>query len=156
MFVVVYLCDAKKHTIIPEEFVYILNQKSLKNCGVNSNQNRRIYFSSEWFREYEQKLSPKREYEPKFDLDITNVYPLPNDLIETCFVARLYCFEGKKSIKIPYNIQIFSTTKNLYKNNLLTCNRYIRRCIGTLRAVTSKIATHLQPCTFERKSDSTS
>lgn len=54
MLVVVYLRDARCHTVVPEEFIFALVERSLKNRGLNSNQNRRIYFSREVFEKLQR------------------------------------------------------------------------------------------------------
>lgn len=93
MLIIVFLQEAKKYTVVPEEFVYGLDEKSLKNNGVNSNQTRLIYFSKDIYEKLKQNVQQKLE--PKFYLPITNLYPLPADLTETCFKGRLYGFECK-------------------------------------------------------------
>lgn len=94
MLVVVYLRDARCHTVVPEEFIFALVERSLKNRGLNSNQNRRIYFSREVFEKL-QRNEVIEDYIPNFNLPVTEIYPLPNDLEETCFIGRMICFEGK-------------------------------------------------------------
>lgn len=94
MFVTVYLVDAKKHTVVPEEFIYDLHKINLCNYGCNQNQNRRIYFSKDVFdslcREENRLL-----LEPKFGLGLINKYPMPNDMQETCYRARINKFWGE-------------------------------------------------------------
>lgn len=103
MLVVIYLMDAKRHTIVPEHFIYSLNEKNLKNRGVNSNQNRLIYFSKDCFEKLGQNVNVKQMYAPKFHLPVTKVYPLPNNLVETCFIGRMYNFEGKQSSLLNFS-----------------------------------------------------
>lgn len=94
MLVIVYLFEANAHTVVPEQFIYCLNERSLKNRGVNSNQNRLIYFSNDCY----EKISRNENvdgFQPNFELPITTAYPLPDNLMETCFNGRLYSFEGK-------------------------------------------------------------
>lgn len=94
MLVVVYLSEAKRYTVVPEQFIYRLNERNLKNLGLNRNQSRLIYFSADVF----EKLERKEVFEtpiPNFNLEISTIYPLPNDLNETCFLGRLIKFEGK-------------------------------------------------------------
>lgn len=93
MLIIVYLQDAKKHTVVPEEFIFGLNEKNLKNNGVNSNQTRLIYFSKDVYEKLQR--NEEQDFIPKFDLPVTNVYPLPDALAETCFKGRLYGFESK-------------------------------------------------------------
>lgn len=94
MLLVVYLYEAERYTVVPEEFVFQLNERSLKMNGVNTNQNRRIYFSTECF-EILQQNGNVEQFKPNFNLPITKIYPLPDNLMETCFYGRMYCFEGK-------------------------------------------------------------
>lgn len=93
MLIIVFLQEARKYTVVPEEFIYGLDEKSLKNNGVNSNQTRLIYFSKDVFEKLEQNV--QQTFTPKFDLPVTNIYPLPIELNETCFKGRLYGFECK-------------------------------------------------------------
>lgn len=95
MFVVVYLIDAKVHTVIPKEFVHELSRESLFNKGVNPNQKRLIYFSQKLFDELQFGIENDNEYHANFSLPITKDYPLPNGLSETCFEARLKKFFRK-------------------------------------------------------------
>lgn len=95
MFVTVYLVEAKTHTVVPQEFIYELNQENLCNHGVNTNQNRLIFFSTEIFEALKSGNNTVNMDMPKFDVAITNEYPLPNELKETCFVGRLKKFWGK-------------------------------------------------------------
>lgn len=95
MLVVVYLKDSKQYTIVPEEFIYQLNERNLKNLGLNRNQNRLIYFSSEIFEKIQRNDDIEPPHEPNFSLPISFAYPLPNDLKDTCFIGRLIKFEGK-------------------------------------------------------------
>lgn len=99
MLVIVYLNDADCHIVVPENFIYLLNEKNLKNYGVNSNQNRLIYFSKDCFEKLKENGDVQQEYEPKFYLPVTKIYPLPENLVETCFIGRMYSFEGKHSKK---------------------------------------------------------
>lgn len=103
MFVVVFSREPKCSTVIPEEFILDLNQKSLKNNGVNRNQDRRIYFSKEWFENQTAKINLEQPFEPNFNLPLNNVYPLPNNVEEACYIGRLIKFEGN-SLKLQFKI----------------------------------------------------
>lgn len=99
MLVVVYLSDAKQYTVVPEEFIYQLNERNLKNLGLNRNQSRLIYFSGDVF----EQLNRNEVFEPpqpNFNLEVSFEYPLPNNLNETCFIGRLIKFEGMCNQKI--------------------------------------------------------
>lgn len=95
MLVLVYLSDPKQHTVVPESFIYDLNERSLKNRGVNRNQNRLIYFSRQWFENMEQNRNLDEEFVPNFHCPLTIEYPLPNGLVETCFIGRMIRFVCK-------------------------------------------------------------
>lgn len=95
MFVVVYLTGPKKLTVIPEKFIFDLNERKLKNYGCNSNQSQRIYFSQQWFQNQIDKINLDQEFTPNFDLRASSVYPLPNTVNEAVFVALLKKFESK-------------------------------------------------------------
>lgn len=93
MFVVVYLVDAKAHTVIPKEFIYELMEQNVYNKGVNSNQRRLIYFSVELFDVLQSGVDVGREtYIPNFGLPTTQQFPPPSDLQGTCYIARLKKF----------------------------------------------------------------
>ena len=93
MFVSVYLTDAHKHTVVPQEFILDLNQVSLNNNGVNSNQSRRIYFSKELFESLANGEDTSRmDFIPNFNVPVSKIYPLPNGLMESCFIGRLKKF----------------------------------------------------------------
>ena len=94
MLVVVYLKEAGGYTVVPEQFIYQLNERTLKNIGVNRNQDRLIYFSVDVFEKLERN-EVVEQYAPNFNLPVSVVYPLPNEYTETCFIGRLIKFEGK-------------------------------------------------------------
>lgn len=101
MFVVVYLVDANAYTVVPKEFVYQLIEENVLNKGVNSNQNRLIYFSNELFDVLQSGVDNGHEtHIPNFNLPTTQEYPPPNDLLETCYIARLKKFFSKYIIFI--------------------------------------------------------
>lgn len=99
MLVIVYLQDSKKYTVVPESFIYDLDERSLKNRGLNRNQSRLIYFSQLCFENMQANENLDEEIGPKFHCPITVEYPLPLNLMETCFIGRMICFEGKKYAK---------------------------------------------------------
>lgn len=94
MLVIVFLQDAKCFTVVPEGFVYSLDEKSLKNRGVNKNQNRLIYFSRELFKKMEENEEYEQNCKPNFHRPISIKYPLPDNLEDACFIGRMICFEG--------------------------------------------------------------
>lgn len=100
MLVIVYLQDSKKYTVVPESFIYSLDERSLKNRGLNRNQSRLIYFSQLCFENMQANENLDEEIGPNFHCPITVEYPLPLNLVETCFIGRMIRFEGKKYAKI--------------------------------------------------------
>lgn len=104
--ITVFLNEANAHTAIPMHFVHDLNDVTLKNRGVNSNQNRLIYFSSELFDGLiNGEIQAPSDYITNFDLPITKMYPLPDGLRETCFVGRLKKFWGECRKKLICYVQ---------------------------------------------------
>lgn len=96
MFVVVYLVDARAYTVIPKEFIYKLLEENVFNKGLNSNQNRLVYFSAELFDVLQNGVDAARgTYIPNFNLPVTQQFPPPDDLQETCYIARMKKFFGK-------------------------------------------------------------
>lgn len=93
MFVVVFLRDANCYTVVPEEFILDVNEKTVKNYGINRNQHRRIFFSKEWFENQVIKVNLEQQFVPNFDLPYTAVYPLPIHMGETCYIGRMIKFE---------------------------------------------------------------
>lgn len=93
-YVLVYLVHARKNTIVPEKFVYSLNDVKLKNNGVNQNQDHRIYFSQALFDLMKNGEAPI-DMQPNFSLPITKNYPLENGINETCFIGRTKKFYGE-------------------------------------------------------------
>lgn len=97
MLVVVLLREPNVYTVIPEECIYSLNpkkdEKQLKNRGINQNRDRLIFFSNDIYDKISRNCEEK--FQPKFYLPVTSSYPLPNNLNETCFIGRTYCFESE-------------------------------------------------------------
>lgn len=93
MYVTVYLTEAKKHTVIPHEYIYELVEVNLFNKGINTNQNRRVYFSKDVFDAFQNGENPNLlDFPANFGTAIAKVYPLPNDLRSACYIARLVKF----------------------------------------------------------------
>lgn len=94
-FVTVFLVEAKAHTVVPKKCVYKLLQVNLDNNGLNSNQNRRIYFSKQLFEALQNDEVPEENFEPNFIAPIVTSYPLPNEVSDACYIARLKKFWRK-------------------------------------------------------------
>lgn len=80
-FAVVYLIDAKKHIVVPENHIFDLNQAKLKNIGVNRNQNFKIFWSSQ------------TNSMPNFNSNRSYIFPPATD--EACYIGRIYKFFSK-------------------------------------------------------------
>lgn len=104
MFVVVFLSGPKKLTVIPEEFIFELNEKKLKNFGCNSNQAYRIYFSKEWFLNQVHEINLGKIFISNFNLPVSDVHPLPNDIVAAVFKAHLRKFEVKRQCHFFLNL----------------------------------------------------
>lgn len=89
MFVVVFLIEPKVHVIVPEQFIFDLNEESLKNVGKNGNFHYKIFWS-------ENALTvdgaPDSGYKPNFDSPESKVFP---PIGSACYVGKLkkFCSE---------------------------------------------------------------
>lgn len=92
MLVVVYLMDARKNIIVPQEWIRGLNQESLNNIGKASYQNRRIFWSN---HALSCNATTYESVSPNFRLPLSKVFPPPENVNETCYIARVrrYCCE---------------------------------------------------------------
>lgn len=90
MFVVVYLCDAKKHIIVPKEFIFGLSQQALNNYGKNRNKKYLIYWSQKTCGD-DELLDPRGV--PNFELNVNHSFPPDHD--ECCFYGQIKYFFGK-------------------------------------------------------------
>lgn len=78
MYVTVFLRDAKVHTVVPSFFIKELVEVNLFNKGINTNQNRLIFFSKEVFDLLGSGGIPNLlEFTPNFNSPVTNIYPPP-------------------------------------------------------------------------------
>lgn len=84
-FVVVYLLRARQFVVVPEIWVFDLNNAKLKNKGCNSNQNFLVYCS---FRNGEANL----DSEPNFNAQLTTTH---NGTMDACLICRVNKFYGK-------------------------------------------------------------
>lgn len=78
-FVVVFLMKPKKYVVVPENFIFDLDQTKLKNIGANRNQNFKIFWSN-----------IGNDVQPNFNAEESEIYP-PN-IIEACYIGRVYKF----------------------------------------------------------------
>lgn len=92
MFVVVFLSDAKKHIIVPQEFVFGLSQQSLNNVGKNRNRQFLVFWSKKAVCAGSE--IPDSKYKPNFGANVSKTFP-PIGRDEACFTAQIKYFYGK-------------------------------------------------------------
>lgn len=90
MFVVLYLCDAKKHIIVHHKFIFGLSHQALYNYGKNRCIKYLVYWSKNSIRD---DGTPDFEQVPNFDLDVSRSFPPDHD--ECCFMGQIKYFFGK-------------------------------------------------------------
>lgn len=100
MFVVVFLNGIKKYIPVVEQWIYDVDEESLKNNGANSNRNVRIFFSTIGIN---NDGMPDAKYKPKFHLPISTVYP---PQVEACFIGRIKSYFGKKKKSLEIFLRI--------------------------------------------------
>lgn len=86
--VVVYLKVPKVHVVIPDNWIYRLNESKLRNYGVNTNQDHRLFWSNDAVNDDEM---PDYAYTPNFDAPLSNVFP---PLEDSCYIGRVKKFYG--------------------------------------------------------------
>lgn len=89
MFVVVFLVDSKKHIIVPEEFVFDLDEESLKNKGKNPNFRYTVFWSE---NALDENGIPRAEYVPDFNLVKVIDFPPIGD---ACYLGQVKKFYSK-------------------------------------------------------------
>lgn len=87
MFVVVLLVDAKEHIIIPEEFIFGLDEQSLKNVGKNPHFRYKVFWTP-----LNDEGIPVAGYVPNFNLDKSTTFP---PVGKACYVGRIKKFFSK-------------------------------------------------------------
>lgn len=90
MFVVVFIKSVSKYVVIPEEWIFDVNEEQLKNKGVNSNRDVLVFWSTSGIKNDGQ---PDATYAPNFLIPKSSVFPPPND--EACYLARTIHYYGK-------------------------------------------------------------
>lgn len=93
MFVVVHIKSAKKNVVVPENWIYDINQELLKNKGVNGNRDILVFWSLDGLVDD----IPNDEYAPNFTVEKAEAFPLPSGVKEACYIARMVRYFGKKS-----------------------------------------------------------
>lgn len=94
MFVVIFIkFPIEKYVVVPEQWIFDINEELLKNRGVNPNRDVCVFYSMHGIDENNQ---PCAECEPDFTMAKANAFPPPND--EACYTARVVRYFGKKHI----------------------------------------------------------
>lgn len=89
MFVVVLIKSLKRYVVVPEEWVFDINEQSLKNNGVNRNRNVLMFWSENGIGNDNE---PDHEYKPNFTLKKETVFPPPDG--QGCYIVRMIHFYG--------------------------------------------------------------
>lgn len=90
MFVVVFIKAAKKKIVIPEEWIYDVNQELLKNKGVNSNREVLVFWSKSAI---DANGWPNSMHTPNFLAAKSVDFPPEND--EACYHVRVIHYFGE-------------------------------------------------------------
>lgn len=90
MFVTVFITSVKKNIIIPEEWVFDVNQELLKNKGVNSSRDVLIYWSKSAIG---IDGIPDAMHVPNFLATKSVVFPPTTE--EACYLARVTHYFGE-------------------------------------------------------------
>lgn len=86
MFVVVFLVEPKLHIIVPENFIFALDEESLKNIGKNGNFQYKVFWSENCV---DTEGVPDEKYQPDFNLQNSESFP-PAD--SACYIGKLKRF----------------------------------------------------------------
>lgn len=89
MFVVVYVDAIKKYIIVPEEWIFDIDEEKLKNRGCNPNQKVRIFWSALGI---DGNGRPNAEYPANFGLNFATEHPPPND---ACYMGKVVHYYSK-------------------------------------------------------------
>lgn len=89
MFIVVFLVDAKKHIIVPEEFIFNLDEESLKNKGKNPSFRYTVFWSE---NALDANGVPQADYLPDFNLTKSIDYPPIGD---ACYLGQIKKFHSE-------------------------------------------------------------
>lgn len=92
--VVVLRTEPKEHCIVPENYIFGLNdlQDKLKTWGVNNKCDHLVY----WKRSFlDDNVIPSSEETPNFGLVPCLDYPPPAEVNSACYLARIKRFYSK-------------------------------------------------------------
>lgn len=87
MYVVVFLVDAKKHIVVPQQFIFGLSQQNLNNYGKSKRK-----FLIFWSKQVCENGLDNNTV-PNFALDISLHYPPAQN--ETCYIGQIKYFFGE-------------------------------------------------------------
>lgn len=112
MFVVVKLDSCKLKIVVPESWVYDINQELLRNQGVNSNRPVLVYWSKNGYI----GDVPDESHPANFHLNKATQFPPANGTDEACYTARLIRYFGEylfdsKIVYIIHNEKLNSEQK---------------------------------------------
>lgn len=86
MFVVVFLVESKMHIIVPEKFIFSLDEESLKNVSKNAHFQYKIFWSESCVN---SEGVPDIAYPPDFSLENISTFPPANS---ACYIGKLKRF----------------------------------------------------------------
>lgn len=90
MFVVVFIKSAKKKIVIPEKWIYDVNEELLKNKGVNSNRDVLIFWTK---LAIDANGMPNVLHAPNFLATKSLEFPPSDD--EACYIGRVIHYFGE-------------------------------------------------------------
>lgn len=91
MFVVVFVKSVKKKFIVPEQWIYGVDEESLKNNGVNSNKSVLIF----WSDSIDADGYPDATFTPNFTAPNSMKFPPPKPNKQACYVGRSTQYHGE-------------------------------------------------------------
>lgn len=91
MFVVVFLCDARKNIVVPQSFIFGLSQQLLNNYGRSRSRKFLIFWSKNAI--IGDNDEPMLNFTPNFALNVSATFPPERD--ECCYIGQIRYFFGK-------------------------------------------------------------
>lgn len=90
MFVVVFLLEAKKRIVVPQQFISGLSQQSLNNYGRQRCKTFKVFWSKKAISGDDEE--PISDYIPNFNLNEVSTFPPEED--EACYKGQIKYFFG--------------------------------------------------------------
>lgn len=114
MLVEVIIESIKKKIVIPETWIYDINEEKLKNYGVNRNQKVLIYWSTSAI---DANGCPIDTHQPNFLAPACGQFPPADD--EACYIAYVNRYFGMFKISIQNNtiVKNCDTAQNVCNNS---------------------------------------